>query len=313
MPTADSLAASAALRAAAPKTTTTTSATAASAAQKMQAANAALRADDMVADANTKIGYSAAVKTLNDLKGAASTIPAAASPSLAAAIQSATADVAAKKALMQPIVTKAEAIINQSAATLGTTSAGYADFKVDPVPPATILTGGGGSGGTSGGSTGTGSQPANTGNASTTIKLATDNLLTFKPEIIDAESTANMLFQSIGGVEILEYSRSDMVYDIDNQALAYQPLSDLSILQSKYSPKSLSGLQDAIGDSLNAYPLDISKYVPLVPTKSFYVYMEDTISSPNLDNLVIEVINITDKTQETVQVEVMNSSEIYSY
>lgn len=172
--------------------------------------------------------------------------------------------------------------------------------------PTTITTGGGSS-------SNSGSSSQNTGNASTTIKLATDNLLAFKPPTIDAEATTNMLFQSIGGIEILQYSRSDMVYDIDNQALAYQPLSDLSILQSKYSPKSLSGLQDAIGDSLNAYPIDISKYVPLSPTKDFYIYMEDIISSNNLDNLIIEVIGITDKTQETVQVEVMDSSEVYSY
>lgn len=310
MPTADSYDASASLRASAPKTTVNSNTVASKAAQNKQAVNAALRADDTVAAANVATGYSAAVKTLTDLQNAASSIPASASPSIAAAIKTAEANVATAKAAMQPVVQKAQAIIDQSAAILGTTSSGYADFKVEPVPPAINL---GGNGGGGNGGTGTGSPSSNTGNASTTIKLATDNLLAFTPEIIDAESTANMLFQSIGGVEILEYSRSDMVYDIDNQALAYQPLSDLSMLQNKYSPKSLSGLQDAIGDSLNAYPIDISKYVPLVPTRSFYVYMEDTISSPNLDNLIIEVINITDKTQETVQVEVMNSSEIYSY
>lgn len=293
---------------AASKVTSSTKTTSSGAAS--QAALAALRADDTVAAANTQIGYSSSVSTLNALKGIASSVPTSASPSLAAAVKTMEAVVADKKAAMQPVVQQAQAIINQSAAILGTTSSGYAGFEttgVPATPPQPISDPVGGGGG------GTGDPAKNTGNASITIKLATDNLLAFKPETIDAEATTNMLFQSIGGIELLEYSRADMVYNIDNQALPYQVFSDLSILQSKYSPKSLSGLQDAIGDSLNAFPLDIAKYIPLVPTRAFYVYVEDSTTSANLDNLIVEVVGITDKSAETVQIEIMNSSEIYSY
>lgn len=283
MPTADSLSNSAALRQAAQQAIADKAAAqAAASAQALQRAQAAMRADDAAAAASVAKSKAATLAVSN--------------------MSYSQADAAG---IDHGIIRAAQTYVKNSPEFATTPVTPPTVTTVVTPTPTTIIS--------TGGSSGTGSSSQNTGNASVTIKLATDNLLAFKPPTIDAEATANMLFQSIGGIEILQYSRSDMVYDIDNQALAYQPLSDLSILQSKYSPKSLSGLQDAIGDSLNAYPIDISKYVPLSPTKSFYVYMEDSIVSPNLDNLVIEVINITDRTQETVQVEVMDSSEVYSY
>jgi hypothetical protein len=280
MPTADSLASSATLRAdyqAALAIAASAQAAAAKAAAARQAAQTAIKADDAAAAASVAQTKAATV-----------------------AVSNMTYSQADAAGIDHGIIRAAQSYVT-----------GSQDFPAPPVvtvtpTPITITA----TGDTSGA---TGSSSQNTGNASITIKLATDNLLAFKPDTIDAEATANMLFQSIGGIELLEYSRSDMIYNIDNQALPYQVFSDLSALQSKYSPKSLSGLQDAIGDSLTAFPLDISKYIPLVPTRAFYVYVEDNVASANLDNLIIEVIGITDKSSETVQVEVMNSSEVYSY
>lgn len=175
---------------------------------------------------------------------------------------------------------------------------------VHPTPP-----------GSTGPTGSTGTPSANTGNASVSIKLATGNLLAIKPSTFDAEATTNFLFQSIGAIELLEYTRSDMVYDIDNQAIPYQPLADLSLIQSKYSPKNLSALQGTADDAENAYPIDISKYIPDTPSKNVAtknVYIEDS-DSKYLDSVIVEVINITSKSGETVQIEIMDSSEVYSY
>lgn len=169
-----------------------------------------------------------------------------------------------------------------------------------PVSAVVVGTGGSGNGNSSGSS------------LQNAVKIATSNLLVFDETSVDIESIAQMTLDDIGGQELLESTTTDMIYDLKTQAAGNQIISNLSSVQELYNSKTLISLQGTSEKYFANFAMDISKYIPLVPTSSSgsHVYIQ-TDSTTNLDSLIIEVVNIDLENNERVEVEILAYDDFY--
>lgn len=145
------------------------------------------------------------------------------------------------------------------------------------------------------------------------IKIATPDLIIKDKEIIDIEIMTDLIFEDIGGRELATMSRHDLV---NGQNILYTPIKNLTDLYLQYNPNNILRLEssDSYFNSLsisvldhipvcgNGYDLienpgetDKTKWTKVPNCKSIYI---DPISG----DLVINLINVKDGEQAEVQI-----------
>lgn len=141
-----------------------------------------------------------------------------------------------------------------------------------------------------------------TGNASAAVRVATSNLFIFGESSIAIDSMADMVFEDIGGHELIDITRSDLTYDIQTQISPNQPIKNLADLSEKYSPKNLIGLQDTLDRYFSTFQISLDIHTPSINTN---------IASIVGSNLVIQVTNIDVSNRELVDVEILSYDTKY--
>jgi hypothetical protein len=186
--------------------------------------------------------------------------------------------------------------------------------SISPVPPQPMFPG------TGSGSSGEGS---NTGNASTAVKVAGSNLFVLDETALSIESMTDLVFEDIGGQELIDITRADLAYNIQTQVAANQPIKNLDTITGNNSPKSLVGLQDS-SYTYSSFAINLADYIPQSPQgtvtennqsvidNSSHVYIERNLNSTNLDSIVIEIVNINPNNYERVEVEILSYEDAYS-
>lgn len=163
-----------------------------------------------------------------------------------------------------------------------------------------------------------------TGNASTAVKIATSNLFVLDEAAASIESMTDLVFEEIGGQELIDITRADLAYDIQSQAESNQPIKNLGTITGDHSPKNLAGLQNVSYVYTN-FAIDLANYIPqdpqgtvatsggnIIPDKTSHVYVEKDTTVTNLDSIIIEVVNIDPNNNETVEVEILSYDQLYS-
>lgn len=331
MPSADSIDKNASIRAqaqaaAAAAAARATAAKAAAArlaaaeAAKRQAAQAAMRAED----ANLAATLASPNRAITALREDDAKVIASTSPNrVISAIRADDARADASAAAAAAAAAKAAQEIDPAIRRL-------MEARGIPIPP-----GAGGSSGantptgestpddgkTGGGETGSGGNGSsgNSGNASSAIKIATSNLFVFDETAMSIDSMADLIFEEIGGRELIDITSNDLVYDLTSQAAANQPIKNLSAILERYNPKSLISLQGSSDVYFSDnFAMEISNYIPLVSTKAttldpnashVYVEIDDT---NNLDHLVIETVNIDLENNERVEVQILAYDSLHN-
>ena len=158
-----------------------------------------------------------------------------------------------------------------------------------------------GSGGDNSSGNGTSSQ-TNTGNASSAVKVATSNLFIFGESSIAIDSMANLVFEDIGGHELIDITRSDLAYDIQTQISPNQPIQNLTDLSQKYSPKNLIGLQDTLDRYFSTFQISLDVHTPTTNNAIYSIVGSD---------LVLQVVNVDISNRELVEVEVLSYDTKY--
>lgn len=160
-----------------------------------------------------------------------------------------------------------------------------------------------------------------TGNASADIKIATSNLFLFEEATMSPETMADMVFEDLGGRELIDMVTGDMVYDLATQAAANQPIKNLSSIVNRYSPKNIVDLQGTSDKFFQSnFQLDINNYIPpstsdqLVP-HVYVVKPSDSADNANaslIDHLVIEVVNLDTANNERVEVQILAYDQVHN-
>jgi hypothetical protein len=121
-----------------------------------------------------------------------------------------------------------------------------------------------------------------------------------KDEVVPIEIMTNLIFEDIGGQEIINISRADLV---NGQKVVYQPIKNLSDIDSQYNSKNIMSLENTSETVFNNFPIRLDTHVAdyaITDSPNVPVYIDSTTG-----NLIIEVINMG--TGEQVEVEILNA------
>lgn len=135
------------------------------------------------------------------------------------------------------------------------------------------------------------------------VKPATPDLIQFNDADIPIEYMTDLLFEQVGGQEIISLSRNDT---INGQNIRYTPIKNTSQISLNYSPQNIFSITDTTSSYFNNYSINFAEKVPEIGSNEKenqvkqIVYIDETNG-----DLVVNVINM--RTGEQVEVNVVNS------
>lgn len=140
-------------------------------------------------------------------------------------------------------------------------------------------------------------QPSNnsTSAAYPAVKVATPDLFVFKDDVLPEQLMVDLIFEDIGGHELITISRNDL---ISGQTISYQPIKNISSLYLQYNPQNILNLQDTSVTIFKNFPIKIEKSLPLEGTGPG----KKTVYLNSGGDLVIEVVNLEPDEQIDVQI-----------
>jgi len=136
------------------------------------------------------------------------------------------------------------------------------------------------------------------------VKVATPDIILLKEQIVGVDIMADLVFENIGGQEIISIARSDT---INGQNVVYQPIKNITSLNYQYNPQNLLSLQKTDRDLFKNFAIDLSKKLPTcgegfsvvddgVSLNCKYVYVDELAG-----NMVIDLVNILPSEEVQVQ------------
>jgi hypothetical protein len=127
------------------------------------------------------------------------------------------------------------------------------------------------------------------------IKTATPDIILFDEEAVPIEVMSDLIFENIGGQELISIVRSDIV---NGQKIIYQPIKNLSSIQQQYNPNNILGLQQTSDKYFAGFSIKLEDKIPNQGNgaNGKNVYLEEN------GDLVIELINLNDDEQVETQI-----------
>lgn len=134
------------------------------------------------------------------------------------------------------------------------------------------------------------------------VKSAPIDTVVFIDEAVSSELITDLLFEDIGGQELLTIARNDTV---NGQSVSYQPIKNLNILQNAYNPSNLLRLQETSDKYFANFIIDLRDKIPKVGNgENGLNYYLDLANGDG----VIEFINL--KADEQVEVQIASAGII---
>jgi hypothetical protein len=128
------------------------------------------------------------------------------------------------------------------------------------------------------------------------IKTAPIDTVLFNDSPIDSQLYLDLLFENVGGQELLSISRYDTV---NGQDVSYQPIKNLGLIQQEYNPNNLVKLQQTSFNIFNNFSIKLANKIPINtndPSGNNSNVWIDTDGS-----IVIELVHMLNDEQVEVQ------------
>lgn len=132
------------------------------------------------------------------------------------------------------------------------------------------------------------------------VKIASPDIMLGRDESVPIEIMTDLIFEDIGGQEIINIARTDLV---NGQHVIYQPIKNLLDINSQYNSKNILSLENTADTIFNNFPIRLDTHVSNYATTdspNVPVYIDGTTG-----NLIIEVINM--ERGEQVEVEILTT------
>lgn len=132
------------------------------------------------------------------------------------------------------------------------------------------------------------------------IKIATPDLIEFAEDAVPIEYMTDLLFEQIGGQEIISISRNDIV---NGQNIVYQPIKNVSKLAATFSPLNLFASIDDTNSYFKNFTIKLDERVPEIGTNKAGNEVIDVVLIDSTNgNLVINTINMLPDERLEVQI-----------
>ena len=135
------------------------------------------------------------------------------------------------------------------------------------------------------------------------VKTATIDIILFDDETTPIDTMADLIFENIGGQELINITRSDIV---NGQKISYQPIKNLSSIQQRYNPNTVLSLQQTADKYFAGFSI---KLEDKIPNEGNGVNGENVYLEENTGDLIIEFININN--DEQIEVQITTDGTIY--
>jgi hypothetical protein len=134
-------------------------------------------------------------------------------------------------------------------------------------------------------------------------KTAPIDTILFDDNSLSIEIMTDLVFEDIGGHELLSISRSDI---INGQPVSYSPIKNLGLVQQRYNPNNILGLQSTSDKYFANFAIKFDEKVPLQGNgiNGLNVYIDEVTG-----DLIIETINMN--SDEQIEVQVAINGTIY--
>lgn len=136
------------------------------------------------------------------------------------------------------------------------------------------------------------------------IKAATPELLTIKPDDVPVDFMSDVLFEEIGGQEILGVSRNDL---INGQKVIYSPIKNVSKINQRFNSNNLFPIPETTQSYFNNFAIKLETKTPELGTgpNQEIVYVD-----PVTGNVVVNVTNMG--TSDMVEIQVLSRGDLVS-
>jgi hypothetical protein len=113
---------------------------------------------------------------------------------------------------------------------------------------------------------------------------------------MSVEIMTDLIFEDIGGHELLSVSRNDI---INGQRVSYSPIKNLGLVQQRYNPNNILRLQSTSDTYFANFAIKFEEKVPLEGNgvNGENVYIEEATG-----DLIIETVNMNNDEQIEVQI-----------
>lgn len=136
------------------------------------------------------------------------------------------------------------------------------------------------------------------------VKVATVEMLQMQQETLPEELMTNLIFENIGGQELLSVTRQDIV---NSPRVIYQPIKNLNGIAIENSSSNIIPMFESSNNHFDNFTIKLDSYVD----KDF---SEDDSSHIYLDaeagQIVINLINV--KANQQVEVEILGSATSFN-
>jgi hypothetical protein len=138
--------------------------------------------------------------------------------------------------------------------------------------------------------------------ATKAIKIATPDLILTNNEEMSIEIMTDLIFEDIGGQEIIGIVRGDLV---NGQSVLYQPIKNLLDIQFQYNSKNIISLEDTSENIFNNFPINLPDYIPDVGTgpNGSYIYLDEQTG-----DLILNLIRLSG--EEQVEIQILATGEL---
>ena len=128
------------------------------------------------------------------------------------------------------------------------------------------------------------------------VKTAPIDTVLFEDSGMSIEIMTDLIFEDIGGHELLSISRNDI---INGQQVSYSPIKNLGLIQQRYNPNNILKLQLTSDTYFANFAIKFEEKVPLDGNgpNGENVYIEEETG-----DLIIETINMNNDEQIEIQV-----------
>lgn len=154
------------------------------------------------------------------------------------------------------------------------------------------------------------------------VKIANPDLfIENMPVTVPIDSMTDLIFQEIGGHEIIGISRNDLV---NGRNISYQLVRNLEDINIEYNSQNILPVPGGSTDYFNSFPIRFNDHIPTVVYDETdtdgnpYYYLENPAYSPSVDgktvyldengDLIIDLINMKDI--HSVEIEIVNKATI---
>lgn len=152
------------------------------------------------------------------------------------------------------------------------------------------------------GSTGSIATETSVTNADDSVRVATPDLIIFDPNATSADAMADLIFENIGGEELLEISRSDL---INSANVVFPRIKNVVRVVPPEAIDQMGGYSDTADDDTNNYSLVLSQYVPvryvLNNETGEFVIVDPIQIDQETGSVIIDTVNMTPELQIEVQ------------